>query len=235
MFQDVSRALAQINDPPFRSVLLRGIGLTVLLLAGLTWLTVGLVGWFVPDTVTLPSVGEIAWASAALSFAALGLMLILSIFLMTPVASAFTSVFLDEVADAVEARHYSGLGPAPHLTFLEGLRDSVGFLGVMIAANLLVLILALIFFFVLAPFVPFLFIGLNGYLLGREYFQLIAIRRLGREGARAARKRHALSIWGLGIVMALPLTIPLLNLLVPVLGAASFTHLFHRLEGASSD
>ena len=31
--------------------------------------------------------------------------------------------------------------------------------------------------------------------------------------------------------MAAPLTVPILNLVVPVLGAATFTHLFHRLEG----
>jgi len=36
--------------------------------------------------------------------------------------------------------------------------------------------------------------------------------------------------------MVVPLTIPLVNLLVPVLGAATFTHLFHALsarKGAS--
>ena len=31
--------------------------------------------------------------------------------------------------------------------------------------------------------------------------------------------------------MAAPLSIPLVNLLMPVLGAATFTHLFHRLQG----
>ncbi|MEL7345925.1 MAG: EI24 domain-containing protein [Pseudomonadota bacterium] len=234
MLQDIGRAVGQLGDPAFRSVLLRGVGLTVVLLIGLTWLTVTLVGWFVPETMTLPLIGEINWVDNALSFAAIGLMLVLSVFLMTPVASAFTSIFLDEVADAVEARHYASLPPAPHLTFMEGLRDAIGFLGVMVAANLIVLLLALVLFFILAPFVPFLFLGLNGYLLGREYFQLIALRRLGKAGARAARKRHGLAIWGLGILMALPLTIPVINLLVPVLGAAAFTHLFHRLEGESS-
>ena len=31
--------------------------------------------------------------------------------------------------------------------------------------------------------------------------------------------------------MAIPLTIPVVNLVVPILGAATFTHLFHRLAG----
>ena len=82
----------------------------------------------------------------------------------------------------------------------------------------------------LAPFAPVIFIALNGYLLGREYFQLVALRRLGREGAKKARRRHAATIWLAGALMAAPLTIPIVNLFIPVLGAATFTHLFHRLE-----
>ena len=35
--------------------------------------------------------------------------------------------------------------------------------------------------------------------------------------------------WLAGTLMAAPLSIPLVNLLVPVLGVATFTHLFHRL------
>ena len=59
----------------------------------------------------------------------------------------------------------------------------LGFLGVLIFANIVAL--ALYAFF--TPFAPFIFWGLNGFLLGREYFQLAAMRRLGREGARLGR------------------------------------------------
>jgi uncharacterized protein involved in cysteine biosynthesis len=38
-----------------------------------------------------------------------------------------------------------------------------------------------------------------------------------------------LTIWAAGILMAVPLSVPLLNLLVPVLGAATFTHITHAL------
>ena len=79
------------------------------------------------------------------------------------------------------------------------------------------------------PAAPFVFLGLNGYLLGREYFDLVARRRLGRDGARRMRKRHGLQIWAAGILMAAPLTVPVVNLAIPILGAATFTHLFHRL------
>ena len=89
---------------------------------------------------------------------------------------------------------------------------------------------AKLFLYALFPLaIPFIFYGLNGFLLGREYFQIAAMRREGRAGAKALRKRHLPEIWMAGVLMALPLTIPLVNLFIPVLGAATFTHLYHRL------
>ncbi|MEM9031957.1 MAG: EI24 domain-containing protein [Pseudomonadota bacterium] len=222
----VTKALGQLPDSAFRGVLLKGVGLTIALLAAAYWMFMTILGWVLPDAVTLPWVGEIRWIDDVVSWASLPLMLILSMFLMVPVASAVTSLFLDDVADAVEARHYPALTPAPRLTFAQGLRDSLGFLGVIIAANSVALVAYLLF----APFAPVIFIALNGFLLGREYFQLVAIRRLGHDGAKRARRRHAVTIWMAGALMAAPLTIPVINLVIPVLGAATFTHLFHRLE-----
>ncbi|MEO1152988.1 MAG: EI24 domain-containing protein [Pseudomonadota bacterium] len=227
IFNDFLKALGQMSDPRFRRVLFIGLGLTVALLIGVYALFLGLLNWFFPDTLTLPFLGEVTWIDDLLSGASILLMMVLSIFLMVPVASAFTSLFLDDVADAVEATHFPGLSPAPRVSFAEGLRDSLNFLGVLIAANLV----ALVGYLFLGPLAPLGFIALNGFLLGREYFQLIALRRLGRDGAKAARRRHAVQIWAAGALMAAPLTIPIVNLLVPVLGAATFTHLFHRLEG----
>jgi CysZ protein len=225
--QAVARALGQLGDPTFRRVLFLGLGLTLALLFAATLAFVWLVGWFVPDSLALPWIGEIAWVDDVASWAVVPLMLVLSVFLMVPVASAFTGIFLDDVTDAVEARHYPAAGPAPRVPFATALRDSAGFLGVIVAANLA----ALLPYLLLAPLAPVIFLALNGYLLGREYFQLIAMRRLGREGAKEARRRNAGTIWLAGAVMALPLAVPVVNLLVPVIGAAAFTHLFHRLEG----
>ncbi|WP_316647657.1 EI24 domain-containing protein [Ovoidimarina sediminis] len=229
IFASVSRALSQLSDPRFRRVLALGVGLTVVLLVVVYAVFLWILNWLLPESVSLPWIGEITWINDLLSGASLLLMLVLSVFLMVPVASAFTSLFLDDVADAVEAAYYPDLTPAPRIGFLQGLKDSLGFMGVIVAVNLAALILYLIF----APMAPLIFIAVNGYLLGREYFQLIALRRLGPEGARRARKRNAGTIWLAGALMAAPLTVPLLNLLVPVVGAATFTHLYHRLESAS--
>lgn len=219
------KSLGQLGDPRFQSVLWKGIGLTIGLLVAVTWGFVSLIGWFVPDTVSLPWIGDIGWTDDVLSFAAVGLMMLLSVFLMVPVASAFTGIFLDDVADAVEDRHYPGLPPAPRLSISAMISDSLAFLGVLLLANLLLLVIYLI----TGPLAPLLFWAVNGFLLGREYFQMAAMRRLGREGAIALRKRHLGTIWLAGILMAIPLSVPLVNLLVPILGAATFTHLIHRL------
>ena len=217
-------AIGQMGDPRFRWVLIQGVGLTLALLLGLYALVFFGVQWALPESFDLPWIGEVRFVEQLLSWGSLLLMMILSIFLMVPVASAFTGMFLDDVADAVEAVHYPALPPAPRIALGDNIRESLNFLGVIVVAN----ILALILYF--TPAAPFVFYGLNGFLLGREYYRMIAVRRLGRAGARQAFRGNLLTIWLAGGLMAVPLTIPILNLLVPILGAATFTHLYHRLE-----
>ncbi len=219
-------SVAQLGDPRFRRVLGLGIGLALALLvasyAGLLWM----INRFVGDAFMLPILGEVRWMNDLLSFSSFIFMLVLSMFLMVPVASAITSMFLDEVAQAVEDKHFPRLAQVPGVPFGEALRDTVNFLGVLIGANILAIALYIIF----APAALFIFWGLNGFLLGREYFTLAAMRRIGRAGARKLRARHSGTIWLAGTLMAVPLSVPLLNLLVPILGAATFTHLFHMLD-----
>lgn len=223
---DAGAALAQTGDPAFRRVLFRGIGWTLALLAAFYALVIWGLNRLLPDTVTLPLLGPVGWLDDLASGAGLLLLLAASVFLMVPVASAVTSLFLDDVTDAVEARHYPGLPPAPRLGLADSLRESLGFFGLIILANAA----ALLIYLVIIPVAPLVFLAMNGFLLGREYFQLVARRRLGAEGARRMRRRHAAEIWIAGTVMAAPLVVPILNLIVPVLGAATFTHLFHRLN-----
>ncbi len=218
-------ALGQLGDRRFRRVLMLGVGLTLGLLVAVTAAFTWLVRFLAGDSMTLPLVGEVTWVGDMLAYSSALAMLVLSVFLMVPVASAFTSLFLDEVAQAVEDRHYPHLPPARGVPLGEALRDTAGFLGVLIVANLLALVLYLI----LAPLAPFIFWALNGFLLGREYFTIAAMRRVGRTRAREMRSRHAPTIWLAGTLMAVPLSVPLVNLVIPILGAATFTHIYHAL------
>ncbi|AHM02538.1 membrane protein [Roseibacterium elongatum DSM 19469] len=229
IFDSFLKALGQLTDRRFLGVLMAGIGLTLALLAGFYAGFVLLIGWLLPDSFSLPWIGEITWVDNALTWAGVPLMLVLSIFLMVPVASAFMGIFLETIADAVEKRHYPSLPKARSVGILEGLLDALKFLGVLIAVNLV----ALVVYLLVAPLAPFVFWVVNGILLGREYAQLVALRRLDAAGAAAFRRRHRPTIFAAGVLMTVPLTIPVVNILVPILGAATFTHLFHRLNSGS--
>lgn len=225
IFKAFGLALGQIGDPRFRRVLLTGVGLTLALLVGGAAGFVWLIDWLSGESMWLPVLGEVRWLDDLFSWGAAFLLLFLSVFLMVPVASAITSMFLDDVADAVEAVHYPDIPQSPRTPFGEALRDTINFLGVIVGVNVLALVLYVIF----APVALFIFWAVNGFLLGREYYTLAAMRRVGRKRAKELRRKNFLTIWIAGILMAMPLSIPLLNLLIPILGAATFTHLFQML------
>lgn len=221
-------ALGQTGDPVFRRVIWLGLALAVALLFAMYAALLMVIQVFTPETLTIPLAGEVRGLGTLLSFGSILFMLGLSVFLMVPVASAFTGLFLDDVADAVERVHYPQLAHAPRASFLTALIDSARYFGLLVALNLLGLLL-----FAVSGGLGIVGLWLiNGFLLGREYFTMIALRRLPAAEAAAMRSRHGLRIWLAGVLMAVPLSLPLVNLFIPVLGAATFTHLYHRLRGA---
>ncbi len=229
---DFMRAVGQVSDPRFLGVLLRALALTVALLAAFAVGAVWLVG-FLPATLELPLIGEVGTPVGALQAMTLAAVVVLSAFLMFPVAAVFVSLFLDEIADAVEARHYPDLDEPRRRGLLEEIRAGLWFALVVLVVNAV----ALVLYLPAGPFAPVVFWAVNGYLLGREYFELVAARRLGPEGVTKLRRRHRLAVWLAGTLMALPLSLPVVNLIVPLLGVATFTHMVHRLwrrEGVSS-
>jgi CysZ protein len=228
IFTAFFQALGQLADRRFRRVVGLGILLALALLFAVYALFLQAVWWLSPDTIDLPVIGPVTGVDTLLGWASVFFMIGLSIFLMVPVASAFTGFFLEDVADAVEDRHYPQLPPATPLTLAEGLRQSVNFLGLVIAVN----VLALFLYPFVGPGIPLVFWAINGFLLGREYFSLVALRRLPPTEVKAMRRRNRWTLWAAGTLMAAPLSVPILNLVIPVLGVATFTHLYHRLASA---
>jgi CysZ protein len=225
LFVDLVRALGQLGDPRFLRVVAWALGLTVAGLALVFWALMLGLGWLLPDTVTLPWVGQVDFVASLADWAAVGLMLAASVVLMVPVAAGVVGFFLDGIVEAVEARHYPGLPAVRTLGWGEQVGDAMRFFGLVLAAN----VVALVLYFAVAPLAPFVFWLVNGFLLGREYFTLVAARRLGREAAAALRRRYFWRTWAAGVAMVVPLSVPVLNLFVPIVGVAVFTHQFHRL------
>ena len=226
IFTDFSRALAQIGDQRFRRVVFLGVLLALALLVAVYALLLIVIQWFDPGSVELFMIGPVEGLGTLLSIGSFFLILGLSIVLMVPTAAAFSGIFVEDVADAVEDEFYPGLPPAPPRSFGTGLIEVVNFTGVFIAVNFL-LLLALF----LGPLYIPIYWAANGWLLGREYFNIVALRRLLPDEVKALRRQHGIQVWIAGTLMAAPLSIPLLNLVIPVLGVATFTHLFHRLAG----
>jgi len=219
MLAALIKAFAQLSDPRLRRVLRIGV------LAALgCWLALALAASAVLRHVRL---FDTAWIDTGGS-ALLGLIAVLVPMLFFSALATFVmSFFLDDIARVVEDAHYPGLPPARRAPWTEVLASSSRFLAVMVAATLIA-----------APFyLALLFFGLgivlnylvNGYLLGREYFELVAARRLGPVEVRRLHHHHFGRLWLCGAVINLLFQIPLLNLTAPVVATAFMVHVVRSL------
>jgi uncharacterized protein involved in cysteine biosynthesis len=154
---------------------------------------------------------------------------IITLLLFPAVATTVLSFLLERIAHAVEASYYPNLGAARRQGIPELIWQALRFTLVMLLVNLvgLVVYIPLAIFFGLGAA---LYLVINGYLLGREYFELVAMRRLDPRTADALRRTHSGRIWLGGIVLALISTVPFLNLLAPVIGTAAMLHEFEALR-----
>ena len=224
------KSIAQFDDPKFRRVLWRGLGLTIVLLIAACLLVNFGINQLLSSAWAANLIGDQSWLGALINIGGVLFTIALSIWLMVPVTSAIIALFLDEVAQAVEARHYPHLPKQTATKLQEQILVGIRFLGILLLANIGALILSMI----VPLLAPFVFWATNGYLMGREYFQMAAMRRMPRAQAQELYQRHQGSIWTAGILMAIPMSIPLVGLFIPILGAATFTHQFERLRALPS-
>jgi CysZ protein len=225
MIQALVLAFADLSEPGIRRVL----GKSLLLALGVLALTAFL-AWLLVVWLTDLQIG---WLDSIIEFAA-GLGVIVLAWLLFPVAvSSTVGIFLDEVSEAVEARHYPALPPAHGQPLMAEIKSALAFAGVALALNLLLLPLYLLLFF-FPPLYALIFYGVNGYLLGREYFEQVALRRLDPAAARALRRAHQGRVLLAGVVIAFLLTVPLVNLIAPVVATAFMLHLVTGLSRPAS-
>ena len=230
ILSDFLKSVTQFDDPKFRRVLWRGLGLTIVLLIAACLLVNFGINQLLSSAWAANLIGNQSWLGALINVGGVLFTIALSIWLMVPVTSAIIALFLDEVAQAVEARHYPHLPKQTATKLQDQILVGIRFLGILLLANIGALILSMI----VPLLAPFVFWATNGYLMGREYFQMAAMRRMPRAQAQELFQRHQGSIWTAGILMAIPMSIPLVGLFIPILGAATFTHQFERLRALPS-
>jgi CysZ protein len=221
MISALTLAFNDIFSRPFRSVLVRSLIMTILLLAVL-WAAVE---WLIVHYVTTPW----PWLDSFIDITTgVGLLVVLG-FLVAPVAALFVGLFLDEVAEVVEREHYPADFPGRPLPPGRAFITAVKFLCIVLVVNAIALPLV---FLVGFGFVVFLVA--NAYLLGREYFELAALRRHDKPVVKHMRSRYFGRIFVAGLLIAASMAIPVANLVAPLFATAFMVHLARRIERAEA-
>lgn len=234
MLEDAGNAIAQMFSPQLRAVLWKSIGLALALIVAVAIALDRLIGWLLGAGSTsaetafgphahLP-VEAIAWL---LSIAA-GLGIVVGGVMLMPAVTAFVaSFFADQIAEEVEHKHYPADPPGKTLSLwramLEGGKAALLAIAVYLCAAPFLLIAglgAVIFFLATA------------WLLGREYFELVAMRFRSPDEAKALRRRHAATVYAGGLLIAAYVSIPIVNLATPLFATALMVHTYKRLVGA---
>ena len=205
----------QLGEPSSRRLLLRCLLLAILTFVLLAAAVGTLLGVLDPT--------GLGWLDTGLALAGSAATVVLA-WLLFPVTIALAlGFFAEEVVDEVERRHYPDLPPPSGMAIGASVWGAVRFASFALLLNLLVLPL-----YLLPGANLLIYLGLNGYLLGREYFELVAQRRLPARSVAALRRRRRARFWLAGIAIAALLAVPFVNLVGPVVATAFMVHLFER-------
>jgi CysZ protein len=216
VFASLLKAAKALFDRRLSRLVIVSVALTILLYAAL--LAGALYG-----LEYLPALGW-RWVNTLLEILAPVLVFLLIVYVGAAAAALFAPLFLDMAAKRIEARFY----PADPAT-----RDAGAGLNLITGLKLALVVIA--FDLALLPADAFLpgigetaTILINGWLLGRGYFEMTAFRHVSKRAARALRSRHAVGVFAAGVAISLLSAVPLVNFIAPLFGAALMVHLFKR-------
>jgi CysZ protein len=215
MLNAAGQAFREMFTPPFRAVLFKCVGLTIALLVVL----IVAVEWTFGQFAQWPD-----WIETAIQWLG-GLALVVgSIFLIPPVTSLIASLYLDDIAATVEKTQYPSDPPGRELPTLAAIALALKFFFVVLAVNIVALFLLLVPGVNLIAF----YVG-NGYLLGREYFELAAMRHMPAIEAKKLRQANRLTVFLCGLIIAGIASVPILNLITPLFATAFMVHIYKDL------
>jgi CysZ protein len=236
MLDDVIKALNQMLSLRLRAVLWKSIGLALALIIAAGIALDRLIVWLVGaggrsvETTLGPQAHLPATALGWLISIAAGLGIVVgSVMLMPAVTAVVASFFADQIAEEVEHVHYPndppGIALPLWLAVLEGSKTALLAVAVYIIATP---------FLLFAGFGAILFFLATAWLLGREYFELAAMRFRPPIEAKALRKRHAATVYGAGLLIAAFVSIPIINLATPLFAMPLMVHVHKRLARAKA-
>jgi CysZ protein len=217
MLAALCRAVSALSLPPLQRVVALSLALAIMTFALL---------WFAIAGV-LYDTAFFGWRPLNWLVDLLGGLAVLALtwLLFPAVVTLIMSLFLERVAAAVEACDYPGRGPPRRQPIGETLGTMLRLTGLTLVLNLLALPI-----YLLIPGINlFFFLVVNGYLLGRGYFEVVSLRRLDAAATRAVRSRFGLRVFLGGVVIAGLFALPLVNLVAPVIATALMLHIFEAL------
>ncbi|WP_375615640.1 MULTISPECIES: sulfate transporter family protein [unclassified Bartonella] len=228
IFTAAYRALQRLLTSQYSIMILKALGVTFFVLA-ILWLCVHqlFVSYFWPWIAQfLP--GLPSWAGwigfSMLIIFNLGLALLLA-FLIAPITAMIGGFFIDSAAEIIEKEDYPNEPIGQALSFRRSLIISFKFVILSLLGNGI----AFILFFI--PGVNLIaFYVINGYLLGHEYFLFAAYRFRTEQNARVFLHTHYTTVFGAGLLIAIFVSIPIINLATPLFAAAFMTHLHKMLS-----
>jgi len=221
VLQALGKALGQFDDPLVHRIVWKSF-----LAASAISALLAVVLWYVAGWLVAGLAHWIDW----LAHAGTVLLTLVLVWFLFPVAvTAVVGLFLEQVAEAVEARHYPCRENPRRQSFAAMLHSSLRFAALAIALNLALVPIYLLLLIV-PPLYLVVFYAVNGYLLGREYFELVACRRLEERAADVMRRAHRGRLTLAGVVIAFMLTIPVFNLFAPIAATAFALHLFEAMR-----
>jgi uncharacterized protein involved in cysteine biosynthesis len=220
-------------SPPFRMVLLKAIGLALILIVIIGIGLQHLLSWLVDagEGYAETAIGPGAHTPLSLLTYILSLVtgasiILGSVFLMPAVTALVASFFVDDIALEVERSRYPDEPPGKPLPLWRAAIE-----GIKTALLAVAIYLVALPFLLLAGFGALIFFFCTAYILGREYFELAAMRYRPVADARALRKQHSSTVFVAGLFIAAFVSIPIVNLATPLFGMAFMVHMHKRLSG----
>lgn len=214
----IKKSLTQFSDKETLKLVLKTAMLTFVLLFVINTLIYLLLDWAGFYHYLIVKLSVPIFLSKIMTFIILHLV---SMLLFPALLIGVSGVFLEDIAALVEKKHYPHLQQAKSLPVMQQVKSLMSLTAMIVFVNLLMI--PFYFFPVINIFVFYL---VNGYLISKEYFELISLRRISPQEYKKLRKRKFFGIYMGGIICSIGMTIPVLNLLVPYLSTAFMVHLF---------
>ena len=222
MIRSLSKGVLQLREPSTKKILWVTLGISILACIALFA--------FIDLALTHTSFFQVSWIEILLDFLGRLAAVMITWLLFPVIISGVISLFLEGIARAVEAQHYPNLPQITNPSIVSTIISTGKFLSLLIVLNI-----GLLFFFFTGPIYIVLYYIINGYLISREFFDLISLRRVNAVKSGNLRKIHKSRLIFIGTIFVFLMQVPIVNLLVPIVATATMLHLFENWRSHDRD